>query len=374
MPVFNAEKYLKKALDSIISQTFGHENIEVILVDDKSTDKSADIIRQYCERYDNFQGIYCDVGSGFPGKPRNIGLGKATSEYIMFLDSDDYLDDNACKALYETIKDEDADIVSGSFTKKDKNGAESINYNVWASTLTPPDMEKKDRLKMAEEMLADPDFKFVVTNLDENGGCILGNSSVWTKIYKRSLIEDNGIRFPEDIVAQDSVFLLESFYNAEKIVFIKDIIVHYNNIRNEDSDQSVSNIKSKNNLYGRIKAYDLMYDLSKRFGKEEIFYRNLLSLKLNYWYKSYLLKTPISALEIEEIFKKYSHLFSACYMTEVKMSKKPNKVFKEIHEGNYSKAAEMVCKKQNKPSKKTPEKPEPSYKKGLRRIIGKFKK
>ena len=367
MPVFNVERYLTKALDSIISQTIGFENIEVILVDDKSTDKSTDIIREYANEYENFKAIYLDKCSGFPGKPRNVGLENATAPYIMFLDSDDYLESAACEKLYETIIKEDADIVSGSFTKTDKDGTEKINRNVWASTLTSPDLDKKDRMKRTDELLSEPDFKFVVTDIDKNGH-ILGNANVWGKIFKRSLIMDNNIEFPEDIVAQDSVFLLESFYNAEKIVFIRDIIVHYNNRRNKTEDKSVTHVKSKKNLYGRIQAYDLMYDLSKQYSKEDIFYKNLLSLKLNYWYKHYLLKTPMKTNEIENIFTKYSHLFSECYKADVEMSESSKEVFKEIHEDNIVTAAKIVSKNQQKPSRKSTKAP---FKNRLKQILKK---
>ena len=111
VPVYNVEDYLRNTLDSIVSQSFGLENLEVVLVDDKSTDGSADIIREYVDKYDNFKGIFFDEGSGFPGKPRNVGLEHATAEYIMFLDSDDWLEENACEVLYESIVDEDADNV-----------------------------------------------------------------------------------------------------------------------------------------------------------------------------------------------------------------------------------------------------------------------
>lgn len=344
VPVYNVEDYLRNTLDSIVSQSFGVDNLEVILIDDKSTDGSADIIREYADRYDNFKGIFFDEGSGFPGKPRNVGLEHATAEYIMFLDSDDWLEENACEVLYESIVDEDADIVCGSFTKVNTDGIRDINYAGWTATLTSPD--DSNGHENAVEMVSDPDFKLVVTNLEKNP-TILGNANVWGKIFTKDLISTNNITFPEDIVAQDSVFLFESFLNARKIVFINDIIVNYNNERSEIDDKSITYVKNKNNLYGRIKAYELMHEISKRFSKEKLFYKYLLSGKLRYWFKEHLLKSKVSTFEIEDIFKRYSHLFSNSYKA-TKIPKGFEDVFREISNGNFDIAASNASKLQSK--------------------------
>ena len=342
VPVYNVEDYLRNTLDSIVSQSFGLENLEVVLVDDKSTDGSADIIREYVDKYDNFKGIFFDEGSGFPGKPRNVGLEHATAEYIMFLDSDDWLEENACEVLYESIVDEDADIVCGSFTKV-VDGQRVLNYAGWAATLTSPD--DPNGYANAVKMVDDPDFKLVVTNIEKNP-TILGNANVWGKIFRKDLISTNNITFPEDIVAQDSVFLFESFLNARKIVFINDIIVNYNNERSDVDDKSISYVKTKRNLYGRIKAYDLMYDISKRFSKEKLFYKYLLAGKVKFWFSYHLLKSKISTVEIKDIFERYSHLFSNSYKASNSLKNFEN-VFGEIHNGNFDVAASNVSKLQS---------------------------
>ena len=332
------EGYLSKALDSIISQSFGFENIEVIMVDDKSTDSTPEIMAEYADAFDNVRAIYLDEGSGFPGKPRNVGLENAAAPYVMFLDPDDWLSQDSCRVLYETIVGEDADIVGGSYTFV-KDGVRQINRKEWITILTPPDMDENQRQRQAYEMFDDPNFRYVITDLEKNGH-VLSCSNVWGKIYKKSMISENGIEFPEDIVAQDSVFLLESLYNAGKIVFINDITAHYNNRKGK----SVSKTKSISNLYGRIRAYDLMNDISINHSMEALFCRYLLNRKLNYWFERYLMKTDIPASEIEEIFEKYSYLFSGAYETGLNMSSKAKAVFKKIHEEDYAGAAETVVK------------------------------
>lgn len=342
IPVYNVENYLRNTLNSVISQSIGVENLEVILIDDKSSDSSADIIKEYVNRYANFKGIYFDKGSGFPGKPRNVGLKYATADYIMYLDSDDWLEENACEVLYDEIIKEDADIVCGAFTKISDDGTRQINHANWVATLTSPDEES--RWQKTRDMVDDSNFKLVVTDLDKNP-TILGTANVWAKIFKRDLIINNGLVFPEDIVAQDSVFLLESFFCAEKIVFINDVIVNYNNERTDLDSQSISHVKTNENLYGRIKAYDLMYHISKRFSKEKLFYKYLLAGKLEYWFTNYLLAANISTFEISNIFKKYYHLFRNSYRA-IEMSGDLKNIFSEINIENFDIAAEHTSKLQ----------------------------
>ena len=346
IPVHNVEDYLTYTLESVVSQSIGLENLEVILVDDKSTDNSVKIINRYVEKYDNFKGIFFEEGSGFPGKPRNVGLNYVTSDYVMFLDSDDYLEENACETLYRVIQEENADIVSGSFTKKDENGIDVFNYAGWVSTLTDPNEDYSIRFKKTKEILKYSNFRFVVTNIKDNG-YILGNSNVWAKIFRTDLIKDKNILFPEDIVAQDSVFLLESFFNANKIVFIKDVLVRYNNQRSDVEDKSISHVKSNKNLLGRIKAYQLMYNLSIRFGYQSLFYKYVLGHKLVYWFKSHLLESYISTFEIECIFKEYYELFNQCYINNKKLPNSIHSIFKEISNKNFHKAALEVSKLQS---------------------------
>ena len=89
IPVYNAENSIKRAFDSLLNQTIGFENLEVILIDDNSTDDSPNIIKDYSNKYGNVKTIFLDKNSGLGAKPRNIGLMHATKDYVMFLDSDD---------------------------------------------------------------------------------------------------------------------------------------------------------------------------------------------------------------------------------------------------------------------------------------------
>ena len=113
MPVYNAEDELNTAIDSIINQSFGFENIELIIVDDCSTDNSRNIITDYANEYENIIPVFLDENSGLPGKPRSLGIKYASADYISFLDSDDEYLKDGLKNLYDTILSEDSDFVIG---------------------------------------------------------------------------------------------------------------------------------------------------------------------------------------------------------------------------------------------------------------------
>ena len=126
LPIFNVEDYIKDALKSIVNQTIGLEHLEVIMVDDCSTDKSGEIMDEYANKYENFTAIHLPENSGAAGKPRNVGMEKATGDYLMFLDPDDYYTDNACEILYNKIVEEDVDIVFGKYYVQYENGKKLV--------------------------------------------------------------------------------------------------------------------------------------------------------------------------------------------------------------------------------------------------------
>lgn len=107
VPVFNVEKYLRQCLDSILGQTFNQ--FEVIIVNDGSTDNSGAICQEY-EARDN-RIVYLEKENGGVSEARNLGLDFATSEYIIFIDSDDWIEPTYVEVLYEKIEEYQADIV-----------------------------------------------------------------------------------------------------------------------------------------------------------------------------------------------------------------------------------------------------------------------
>ena len=237
IPVYNVENYIKKSLDSIINQTFNFNDIEVIMVDDCSTDSSGIIIDEYASKYDNFKAIHLDENSGAAGKPRNVGLENVSSEFVIFLDSDDCFVENALEVLLSKISfDDDLDIVLG--------GYENIYANKREVVL--PFKNNKDTY--FNDTLREFDLAKIKT-------------AISAKIFRRDLLIENNIKFPEGIPGQDLVFFLNSFFNAKKVLSLNNFVVYERILRFDDSDKSISfNINSKY-IHGLIKAYALTSNL-----------------------------------------------------------------------------------------------------------------
>ena len=193
VPIYNSEAYLNKCIDSLINQT--KKDIEIILVNDGSTDASDKIIKSYKDKRIKY---YKNKNNGI-GYSRNFGIDKSNSKYIMFLDSDDYLDIHACEELYKKIEKDKSDVVVSDFIKSHNGTDEIIKIN---------------------------DFK--KTNLNKNSNILLDiNLSPWNKIYSSKLIKDNNIRFPEDIKYEDVLFVLECLDKANNISKLNKALNYY---------------------------------------------------------------------------------------------------------------------------------------------------
>ena len=195
MPVYNAEKFLRDTLDSIVNQSIGVENLEVVIVNDASTDRSGDIIDEYCAKYPNFKAIHLKENVGGPHIPRNIAFRHTTADYIMFLDADDTYTPTACEALYNEISSGDADAVVGRYWRV-YDDCRLISYSpydpkvndikvypkfsrglgfVWTRILYPilygRPLEYSDRV--------------VIDDVHENPEILKMLPAIWTKIIRR---------------------------------------------------------------------------------------------------------------------------------------------------------------------------------------------
>ena len=118
IPVYNVEKFIEQSIKSVLNQTY--KNLEIILVDDGSTDSSGSICDEYSKKDKRIKVIHQD-NKGLSGA-RNSGLDIATGKYIMFLDSDDYFENNSCEILYSEIEKKQADYVIGNYIHTKYNG------------------------------------------------------------------------------------------------------------------------------------------------------------------------------------------------------------------------------------------------------------
>ena len=254
IPVYNVENTIKSAFKSIYNQSIGFKNLEVIFVDDYSTDNSRDILTKLSVEYSNVKFIPMDENSGFAGKPRNIGIENATASYLMFLDPDDEYTSDACEVLYDTIQKYDSDFVSGNYVKYENGKYVPMNWNFL-------ELDDNDIIQ--------------VNTIDENTDLFKTNPSVWAKIFKKEFVLDNKIKFPEYLPAQDLVFVGECLLKSSNTVFINKPVLKYqtsSNVDNKNKHVSVTSKKSKKNLKGFIKSYNLFYNLLNEYNPEYNWY------------------------------------------------------------------------------------------------------
>ena len=183
VPAYNAEKYIEKCLNSLVNQT--KEELEFIIVNDGSTDSTEELVKNYKDKRIKY---FKNKNQGI-GKTRNFGINQAKGEYIMFLDSDDYIEKTCCEEMYNKAKNDNLDIVICDFYKEYDNG------NI--------------------EEIHTPHFEN--SSLKDNPNIITEYLSPWAKIYNRKLIVDNNIRFVEDCKYEDVPFVIEALDKANKI-------------------------------------------------------------------------------------------------------------------------------------------------------------
>ena len=245
VPVYNVENYLEQCLDSLICQT--HENIEIICVNNMSTDTSWDILQKYAQCDTRIKLINLDEKG--VSAARNAGIQAATAGYILFVDADDWIMQNACENLLKAAKSQDAQIVVSSFEPRP-----SINWIAFCGTSEAASFEDNPARAMFEHPAAYP--------------------FLHGKLFSRSLFADPTCRFPTEFaLAEDLVFLFSVFPRANKISFISNTTAFYRCVR-DDSCMGSSELKDdslvKTHFLAIKKVLKMWYQAgySKGFEKE----------------------------------------------------------------------------------------------------------
>ena len=214
IPVYNVEAYLRDCLDSVIAQTFG--DWEAVCVDDGSTDRSAEILAEYAVKEPRFKVV--SQPNGGLSAARNTGLSAAQGEYVLFLDSDDWLEPNAMETIAQALSDEDMICFSGR------------RYFEETKTFHPTDqlVEKTYSSGMEyynENALLHRDFAFV---------CVV------LRAYRRSFLSENGLRFKEGLFHEDNLFTPMACCYASKVRQMADCLYDYRVRPNSITDGSIA--------------------------------------------------------------------------------------------------------------------------------------
>lgn len=233
VPVYNVEKFIDKCLNSIVNQTL--KEIEIIVVNDGSPDNSQKIIDKYVKKYPEKVQSFIKENGG-QGSARNLGIEKAKGEYISFVDSDDFVEKDMYKKLYNKAKENNYDIVVCG------------NYNV------SEDYQNKN---------IDAFINNYNTDLEN---IFFGKMAVWNKIYKRDILIKNKLEFKEKVWYEDLAFTLKAIMNSNTFAFIDEPLYDY--LIREGSTMNNSNVKRNLEI---LEAFDDILSYIKHNKKEEYF-------------------------------------------------------------------------------------------------------
>lgn len=239
IPVYNVEKYLRQALESVVNQTL--EDLEIICINDGSPDNSLEILKEFEQKDPRINLI--DKQNGGYGAACNLGFDISKGEYVTVLEPDDFIDRKMYEDLYFKAKEENADVIKSPFfnyidkNEDDEEKIEKINWQEWG---TP-----QGNFRIEDY----PQFFFF-------------HPSIWSCLYRREFLDKNNIRFVEAKGAGwvDNPFQFETFYLAKKLTYCDEAYYYYRFINPEASsvlkDFSIP-FKRCNEIYEFLKAQQI---------------------------------------------------------------------------------------------------------------------
>lgn len=247
IPIFNAKHTLNRAIDSIFNQKWNGniiEDIEILLIDDCSTDGTKEIIDEYSNKFSNIKVYSTESNTGHPAKPRNIGIEKSNANYLMFMDNDDEFCPDVCQTLFETITKENVDVVVCNFYHNYLNRSCSKSkskFNV--STFT----EKNDFILM-----------------DSFNSILFNDILPWNKIIDKSKLISNDLFFPTsypEVLLDDRFFFIEFYSKIDNLIYLK----NYYGVIKFTSDSSLSLAPDKNMLIDGLTASSKLHNLANSY-------------------------------------------------------------------------------------------------------------
>ena len=287
VPFYNVEGYIEKCIKSLISQTI--EDIEIICIDDESTDNSKEIVLRYANVDKRIKLISTQKHLG-QSSARNLGLEIAEGEYIGFVDSDDWVESNMYEKMYNLAISKNTDItMCQAFLYDDKTQECYTNdyYNL-------KELEKfKDN---------------VFSPLDTKNEILKINIVLWNKIYKKDFLKKINVKFVDGYIYEDLPFFFETYLKAKRINILWENLYYYRENRNYSTMQSIDQ-----KVYNRIPMVEKTYEILKQsefFEEKKI---DIISWIIDDIFHRY---TVLDDKYYEEYYKKMKDLFSKISLTE----------------------------------------------------------
>ena len=242
VPVYNMEQYIDKVLDSLVNQTL--KDIEIIIVNDGSKDKSKEKILKWKEKYQE-KIKYYEKENGGLSSSRNFGMKFAKGEYIAFLDSDDYVEKNMYEEMVKIAKKDKSDMVECDFIWEYPNRKK---------------YDKRRRYKNKKDIMKRP------------------RVVAWNKLIKRRIIEEHNIQFPEGLIYEDLEFFLKLLPYLNKISYVEKYFVHYVQRENSISNSQGKKVGDIFNILSNIDEYYKQNGLYNKYSKELRYMRRRILL------------------------------------------------------------------------------------------------
>lgn len=252
VPMYKVEDYVVECIDSIANQSY--KNIELILVDDGSPDNCGKIADEYAQKDERIKVIHKENGG--LSAARNTGMEVATGDYLMFIDSDDFMIEGALEALVKKIEKENADYVIANYINSDEDGT------LWEKPVF--NTEKYNTFKL--------DIK------DYQDSFFIMNSGVWNKIFNHEFIKKLGLKFEVGLPAEDAIFTTYCFIKSTKVYYIPNIVYSY---RQRGAGTSISMNCTPKYFNGINTAYKKIYENFKE-NNELGFYRFFYAKSMTY--------------------------------------------------------------------------------------------
>lgn len=296
IPVYNTEKYLNRCFDRLLEQTY--KNIEIIVVNDFSTDKSAEIIKQYQQRDNRIVYIEHEKNKGL-FHTRIDGVKEATGEYIAFLDSDDYASIDFYRTMMINITENNSDIVMG------KTILESEDRNRHIINL----FDSKHHFELRDDE--------IFNNFFNQKGLSYDWSTIWNKIYKKEIWNKAFPYFDEikehHVMTEDICFTLVLFYFAKKLTFVQnDGIFSCKNDTSLTKDKKRGYKRLKKNIEDVVRTFNFMENFLKKVNKYSKFEEKCIewrSLYRHYW-NNEMHQYKLSIDEINNLVKLLNELYN----------------------------------------------------------------
>ena len=205
VPVYNTKRYLKRSLDALVGQTISHSEFEIVLVDDGSTDGSGEICDEYSKKYPDIIRVFHKCNGG-QATARNYGIRMAKGEYIGFADSDDHVDVTMFEKLYKLAKAENADFTECHYHSMFELPSEDDSFPKYREIGTRGTIRAH---KDVRELFFDPQV------------------SPWNKLYRKSVLVDNDVFFPEGMIYEDTAFYIKALPFIKKHAYLDEKLVYY---------------------------------------------------------------------------------------------------------------------------------------------------